>query len=112
MPILKMKPHILEVLSLTEEYEDENGDFHKGQEVWTELCKCDAVPAGQANQLTLPDGVVLQYSYTIYLPKKTREFRTGEKVRVIFFGEGTPQEKKEFTVKGFHSYQHQCKMWV
>lgn len=112
MPILKMKPHILEVLSLTKEYEDENGDFHKGQEVWTELCKCDAVPAGQANQLTLPDGVVLQYSYTIYLPKKTREFRTGEKVRVIFFGEGTLQEKKEFTVKGFHAYQHQCKMWV
>ncbi len=112
MPILKMKPHRLEALSLTEEYEDENGDFHKGQEEWVEVCKCDVVPAGQANQITLPDGVALQYSYTIYLPKRTREFRTGEKVRVKFFEDGLLQEKKEFTVKGFHSYQHQCKMWV
>lgn len=112
MSILKMKPHMLEVLILTEEYEDENGDFHKGHEEWFGLCKCDVVPAGQANRLTTPDGVELQYSYTIYLPKKTREFRTGEKVRVIFFCEGTLQEKKEFTVKGFHRYQHQCKMWV
>ena len=107
-----MKPHILEMLTLTEEYEDENGDFHKGHEKWIELCKCDVVPAGKANEITLPDGVVLQYSYTIYLPKKTIEFNTGDKVRVSFFGEGTLQEKKEFIVKGFHSYQHQCKMWV
>ena len=112
MPILKMKPHILEVLILTEEYEDENGDFHKGQEEWVELCRCDAVPAGEAREITLPDGVTVAYSYTIYLPKKTREIVTGEKVRVSFFGDGTLQEKKEFSVKGFHRYQHQCKMWV
>lgn len=56
--------------------------------------------------------MTVAYSYTIYLPKKTREFVTGEKVRVSFFGDGTLQEKKEFSVKGFHRYQHQCKMWV
>lgn len=112
MPILKMKPHILEVLTKTDEYEDENGDFHQGKEEWVKCCKCDAVPAGEANEITLPDGVTLTYSYTIYLPKKTREFNTGEKVRVSFFGNGMTQEKKEFTVKGFHAYQHQCKMWV
>jgi hypothetical protein len=112
MPILKMKPHILEVLSLTEEYEDENGDFHKGKEEWVEVSKCDAVPAGQANRITLPDGVELQYSYTIHLPKNVREFLVGEKVRVVFFCEGTLQEKKQFTVKGFHRYQHKSKMWV
>jgi hypothetical protein len=112
MPILKMKPHILEVLSIGEEYEDENGDFHKGEATWSELCNCDAVPAGQANTITLPNGVVLQYSYTIYLPKNVREFHTGEKVKVDFFGEGVLEEKKEFVVKGFHRYQHQCKMWV
>lgn len=112
MPILKIKPHYLEVLSKAEEYEDENGDFHKGHEEWVDVCKCDVVPAGQANEITLPDGVVLQYSYTIYLPKKTREFHTGDKVRVSFFGNGTLQEKSEFIVKGFHAYQHQCKMWV
>jgi len=112
MPILKMKPHYLEVLTKSDEYEDENGDSHAGVEEWNRLCRCDAVPAGEANKITTPDGVELQYSYTIYLPKRTREFVVGEKVRVIFFGEGTLQEKKEFTVKGFHRYQHQCKMWV
>lgn len=112
MPILKMKPHYLEVLTKSAEYEDENGDFHAGAETWERVCRCDAVPAGQASSITTPDGVELQYSYTIYLPKKTREFLTGEKVRIIFFEEGTLQEKKEFSVKGFHRYQHQCKMWV
>ena len=112
MPILKMKPHILEVLAITDGYEDENGDYHEGHEEWVKLCKCDAVPAGAAREITLPDGTVLQYSYTIYLPKNTCEFHTGAKVRVNFFGNGTLQEKKEFSVKGFHRYQHQCKMWV
>lgn len=112
MPILKIKPHTLETLQFVGEYEDENGDFHAGHEEWVTLCKCDVVPAGQANEITLPDGVVVQYAYTIYLPKNTREFQTGEKVRISFFGEGTKQEKKDFAVKGFHSYQHQCKMWV
>lgn len=112
MSILKMKPHYLEVLTKSEEYEDENGDFHAGEEEWVRLCRCDAVPSGEANRITTPDGVELQYSYTIYLPQKAREFFVGEKVRVIFFGEGILQEKKEFSVKGFHRYQHQCKMWV
>lgn len=112
MPILKIKPHFLEVLSKAEEYEDENGDFHAGHEEWVKVCKCDVVPAGEANEITTPDGMVLTYAYTIYLPRNTREFHTGEKVRVSFFGNGTLQEKKEFSVKGFHAYQHQCKMWV
>lgn len=112
MPILDMKPHVLEVLTVTGEYEDENGDFHEGKEEWMELGECDAVPAGPANQITLPDGIVLQYSYVIYLPKYTREFHTGERVRVCFFGKRCVSERKEFSVKGFHRYQHQCKMWV
>lgn len=105
-------PHMLEILSVAAGYEDENGDYHKGTEQWSEYMKCDAVPAGEARTLSLPDGVEVTYSYTIYLPKNAREFHTGEKVRISFFGNGTQQEKKEFTVKGFHAYQHQCKMWV
>lgn len=112
MPILKLMPHVLEVFTVTGEYEDANGDFHEGTGEWVALCKCDVVPAGQANEITTPDGNAIKYSYIIYLPKKTREFVTGEKVRVSFFKLGTLQEKKEFSVKGFHAYQHQCKMWV
>ena len=112
MPVLKLMPHMLSALSITEGYEDENGDYHKGTEEWKEVCKCDAVPAGEAREITLPDGVKVAYTYTIYLPKTAREFVTGEKVSISFFGNGTLQEKKEFMVKGFHRYQHQCKMWV
>ena len=107
-----MKPHRLEVFHITEGYEDENGDYHNGTKEWVEVCKCDVVPAGESNEITTPDGVVQQYAYTIYLPKGTREFHTGETVRIIFNGTGTLQEKREFSVKGFHAYQHQCKMWV
>jgi len=112
MPILRLKPHTLEVLSTTEEYEDEDGDFHAGVEEWNEYGKCDAVPAGRANTITLPDGNTLQYSYTIYLPKDARDFSLGEHVRINFFGNGILTEKREFVVKGFHRYQYQCKIWV
>ena len=112
MAVLKIKPHFLEVLVKGAEYEDENGDFHSGKDEWKGLCKCDVVPAGQANKLTTLDGIELAYSYTIYLPKGTREFHTGETVRISFNCKGQLEEKKEFVVKGFHAYQHQCKMWV
>ena len=112
MPILNMKPHCLFRLSKSDGFEDEHGDFHDGGETWVKVCKCDVVPAGRVNTITLPDGSVLQYSYTIYLPKNTMEFNVGEKVSISFFGHGPTQEKKEFSVKGFHAYQHQCKMWV
>lgn len=112
MPVLKLKPHILEVLAISGEYEDENGDFHAGDGNWVTYSKCDAVPSGKAEEIALPDGSTMKYSYTIYLPKDAREFLVGEKVRLLFFKEGVLQEKKEFSVKGFHRYQHQCKMWV
>lgn len=112
MPILRLKPHILQVLSQADGYEDENGDWHGGTENWSDYMKCDVVPAGQANQILLPDGTQTYYSYVVYLPKNAREFMTGEKVRISFNGKGTLAEKKVFTVKGFHAYQHQCKMWL
>lgn len=112
MAILDLKPHRLEYLSVSEGYEDEYGDYHSGSGEWLELCECDVVPAGPANQIALPDGTTVQYSYTIYLPRDTREFLVGEKVRVSLFGEGVRREAREFSVKGFHRYQLQSKMWV
>lgn len=112
MAILKLKPHKLEYLAKEEGYEDENGDYHAGGQEWKELSECDIVPAGQASQITLPDGTTVQYSYTIYLPRYTREFHVGDRVRIKFYGHGTRLEAQEFSVKGFHPYQLQCKMWV
>lgn len=107
-----MKPHFLEALVKSGEYEDDNGDFHAGKEEWVTLCKCDCIPAGKANEITTPDGVVLKYAYEICLPKGVRELRTGETIRISFNGNGQLVDKKEFVVKGFHSYQCQCKVWV
>ncbi|MBQ8969167.1 MAG: hypothetical protein IJ064_05500 [Bacteroidaceae bacterium] len=113
MSVLDFAPHTLDYLEVVPGHDDEEtGDYIKGSEIWVEgYCKCDAVPAGKANTITTPDGQVEPYSYTIYnLPRTCRKFVYGERVRIRFFGH--PEEVSEFTVKGFHRYQKQCKMWV
>lgn len=110
MAVLNTKPHTLSYLVAVEGYEDENGDYHKGTAEWVEdYIKCDAVPAGEENIINYEDGTVGRYSYTIYTSTKCRKFKRGDKVKIRFFKDdiGT-----EFDVKGFHRYQHQCKIWV
>ena len=97
MAVLDFAAHTLDYLHVTDGYEDDNGDYVQGSEEWVEnYCKCDIVPAGKANVITIPDGSAKNYSYTIY------------KIRVKLFG----NEVKEFVVLGFHRYQLQCKIWV
>ena len=110
MSVLDFSPHVLDYLVRGKGYTNEDGDFIMDSDTWVEdYCKCDVVPAGKANTITTIDGQVEPYSYTIYnLPRYCRKFKYGDKVRIKFFG----CEKKEFTVKGFHRYQLQCKMWV
>lgn len=107
-----MKPHTIDLLTIIGEYEDENGDFHEGTEKWINCGKCDVVPSGKADRITLPDGEQISYSYTIHLPKYSKEFIYGDKVRINFFGQGSLQDKRVFTVKGFHRYQLKCVIWV
>lgn len=76
-----------------------------------DYCMCDCVPAGKANTITIPDGQVEPYSYTVYnLPTWCKEFKYGDRVRIKLFG--AANDVREFTVKGFHRYQLQCKIWV
>jgi len=113
MSVLNFAPHLLSYLEVTAGHDDpETGDYIKGSEEWIEdYCKCDMVPAGRANQIPTPDGQVETYSYTIYnLPKNSREFAYGESIRIKMFGNS--EDVREFTVKGFHRYQKQCKLWV
>lgn len=108
MAVLKLSSHTLYVSINSNGYEDENGDWHEGKSVSTELCKCDVVPAGKANERVFEDGVKDTYSYIIYLPKDCQRIEKGAKVSVKF-ADGVV---REFLVKGFHRYQLQCKMWV
>lgn len=109
MAVLKLKPHILEYESKTKEgYEDSMGDFHEGKTEWVGNIECDAVPSsGNANEIKFEDGSVHRYSYVIYLSSDVKEFKVGEKVRVTLY-----DGKKVFSVKGFHRYQLQAKLWV
>lgn len=112
MAVLDFAAHTLSYQTVTQGYEDpESGDYQESQTYWVENAyKCDIVPAGKADQITIPDGNVQKYSYSVYnLPQDCREFQYGDKIRIKFFGKG---EGKLFTVLGFHRYQHQCKIWI
>jgi len=114
MAVLDFAAHILCYLSSDSEghVDRETGDYVDGKEKWIDnYCRCDIVPAGQANQISIPDGQVETYSYTIYnLPRSCREFKYGDRIRVKMYG--NDDDVREFTVKGFHRYQMQCKIWV
>lgn len=107
MTVLSIKPYRLQYQVTTPGYEDENGDYHPGESHWEGDVECDAVPAGKADERTFEDGSVKKYSFTIYMKPNSRKFHIGDKVRLIRFG-----EVYEYEVKGFMSYQHQCKMWI
>lgn len=92
-----------------EGYTDSNGDYHQGTSRWDFCCNCDVVPAGEANKITIPDGSIDYYSYSVYnLPVGIKKFEYGEFVKLILL-EG---EEVILKVKGFHRYQLQCKLWV
>lgn len=110
MAVLSLKPHRLEYQVETQEgYEDSLGDYHPSTLKWVGLIECDAVPSsGKSNEIKFEDGSVSHYSYVVYMNSNVREFAIGEKVRITLYG----GLQRVFTVKGFHRYQLQAKLWV
>ncbi len=108
MAVLRMKPFTLARYVSSAGYENDNGDYVAGGGEWVEAGHCDAVPAGKAEERTFEDGVARAYSYTVYLPAESDDYTIGDRVR-IKMRRGV---EREFTVKGFHRYRLQCKMWV
>ena len=60
------------------------------------------------NEKEFEDGIVRSYSYTVYLRANCRTFMIGDRIKIHLL-EGI---EREFSVKGFHRYQLQCKIWV
>lgn len=88
---------------------DGNGDFRPCPPKWEFCCRCDVVPAGEANKIVIPDGTIDFYSYMVYnLPVSIRKFEYGDFVKLILLG----NEEVIVKVKGFHRYQLQCKLWA
>lgn len=108
MSVIDTIPHTLSYFVASEGYEDDNGDWHEGESGWSEPIACHAVPAGKADLITYADGTTSHYSYEIgRLEPNCREFQIGEKVKLNVLG-----IEREFTVKGFHRWQYQSKLWV
>lgn len=89
-------------------YEDDNGDYHPGEQSWEGDMECGCAPAGAANEIRFEDGSVRVYSFTVSLPRDCRDFAIGDRVRIMMLGD----RWQEFTVKSFLRYQLQCKMWI
>lgn len=108
MAVLNRKPYRIELLVQKDGYEDDNGDYHDGEEMWIPTDRCDAVPSSSVNEKAFEDGVVRRFSYVVYLGRFCHEYVIGDVVRLIA-SDGT---SKDYDVKGFHRYQHQAKMYL
>lgn len=109
MAVLDFAAYRLSYLEMTPGYEDDNGDYHPGSQTWEGDIKCNLVPAGEANEIKYEDGRTFIYSYSVTnLPRTCRNFKVGDRVRIKMLD----GEWQNFSVKGFHRYQLQCKMWV
>ena len=108
MAVLKRNPDTLSYLVIQEAYEDENGDFHEGNQYWEGEIRCDAVSNSKAQKISFVDGTKYEYAYEVHLPHNVREFRVGEKVKILFYA----GREIEFVVQGFQRFQKQSKIWV
>lgn len=108
MSVINLIPHRISFLETEPGYEDDNGDWHEGEERWGESIPCHAVGGGKANTITYADGTTSTYTYTVgRLPKDMREVSKGERVKLEILG-----IESEFTVKGFLRLQLQSKIWL
>lgn len=123
---------VMHLKQYSEGVEAENGDYIEGEAYWGAPMMCDADPAGKANATAYVDGVQITYSYIITLEVnapsisvgdhillRTRSHtsdvltdNSGKKVRDNNQALIRMQAEREYTVKGFHRYSFQCKIWV
>lgn len=109
MGVLNMTPNTLYQGITAAGYVDENGNKHPATVEFVEYLKCDIVPSGPSAQRDFGDGILQTYSYTIYVfDRRCRNFAIGERIK--FKKDGVLSG--EYLVKGFHRYQHQCKIWI
>lgn len=107
MSVLEIKANTIQVQDVAEGYVAENGDYIEGSSKWSMMYKCDAVPAGTANEVSFGDGSTRVFSFVCYLNSRCRDFQLGQKVRLVRYG-----NTYDLEVVDFKRYQHQAKLWV
>ena len=108
--MLDFRPHKLQVTNFVAGGFDENGVPLPDSEV-TEEVPCRIVPNGSAQQIRFDDGTAHIYSYSVYLNQDCRQFKVGEKVKLIGL-DGEQDNDREFRVLGFFRNQLNARLWV
>lgn len=108
MAVLRFRADKISKAIFSPGYNDENGDWHEGQLLWSDWFPCDAEPAGNAASRPFADGVIKAYQYTVHLNPDAPSFAIGDRVRI----QRHSGDIQEFTVLGFIPYQLKSKLWV
>lgn len=108
MAVLNLRPHRLAWEVRSQGRYLENGNYVEGVAEWEGDLACSAVPNGRADERVFADGKARHYDYTITLDADVRDFRLGERVRLIVIGGAEVVAR----VQGFQRYQMMCKLWV
>ena len=108
--MLDFRPHKLKVITFTAGGFENDGTPIADTES-TEEMPCRIVPNGSAQQIRFEDGTAHVYSYSVFLDQDCREFKIGERVKLIGL-DGEIDNDKEFTVLGFFRNQLNARLWV
>ena len=109
--MLDFRPHKLIVRTFTGGGLDEHGVPVPDSES-TEEIPCRIVPNGSSQQVRFEDGVAHNYSFSIYLNQDCREFKVGDRVRLVGLDGVEVENDKEFEVIGFFRNQLNARLWV
>ena len=107
---VSFRPHTLKVVKRGSGSYDKNRNWVEGSETISGPIPCRYEPNGKANTITLLDGSVYRYSYTVYLSvNPSLDIKFGDFVELtsqdgVFIG--------RYEVKGFHRGQLDMKVWV
>lgn len=110
MALVSFRPHRMRIVRKGEGSYDENGDWQEGTDIFSDYYPCRYEPNGSAQTITLPDGTIYKYSFTVYLCVNPElMLRYGDVIEL------TSQDgivRGRFPVKGFHRGQLDMKAWV
>lgn len=111
MGMVHFRPHKLRIVTKGEGGYDDKGDWQEAITSYSDYIPCRYEPNGTAQTITLPDGKVFRYSYTVYM-----NVNPGLSIQYGDFVELTSQDgsviAEELEVKGFHRGQLDMKLWV
>lgn len=107
--MVSFRPHTIRKVYDNEYETNEFGDVIVKEPKLGEAVSCRYEPNGKASNISLGDGRVFLYTYTVYLDVTSPEFAYGDSVRLY---DNTGKQIGEFVVLGFHRGQLNCKLWV